>query len=253
MCLFACSHTFFDLCSLFFLLFLITPLDRRESKQIDLRCSDNIEKGNSVEESLIMLSSQSKKPSPGFRPATPDLAHAKDTSTSLLERTRKEVLVTPITDLDCSVLNAVATVHLGSVGTFSHEGIVTLVSNIAESNDKSALATMNQPHHIASNSPEVEKKALPALTPSIQPPWLNIFSQNVAPPALSTSLPPPGSRFEDTAHLAYCVNLLRKYPSPSSSATSTSKESLDSIQRALIESYAQKEDEMDRLIQRVLC
>ncbi|KAG0374293.1 hypothetical protein BGX24_010585 [Mortierella sp. AD032] len=205
-----------------------------------------------------MLPSKSKMSSLDSRPMTPNPAHARGTSTSLVEKARKEMLLIPITDLDYSVPNAEATIHLGSVGISTqngHEGIVALAPTTAESSDKSALATMNQSCHIASRSSETEKKALTALTPSMQPPWLNIFSQNVALPALSTSLPPLGCGFEDTSQLAHCGNLLRKYFSSSSAAASIPSEPLDPTQRALIESYAQNENEMSRvrrLIQRVV-
>ncbi|KAF9134280.1 hypothetical protein BGX30_011992, partial [Mortierella sp. GBA39] len=49
---------------------------------------------------------------------------------------------------------------------------------------------------------------------------LSIFPQNIAAPSLSTTLPPPGGRFESTFQLAYFNSLLRKSLSPVSTAGS---------------------------------
>ncbi|KAG0378912.1 hypothetical protein BGX24_002406 [Mortierella sp. AD032] len=210
-----------------------------------------------------MFSFKAKKSTPGSRAPTPnaaqpELVHSKNSSTSLLEKVRKKRLLASITDQDRSVLNAVASVHLGSIDAFvpqDNQGSAALAFTIVESNDKSVLPMRNQPQPVAPRSLKIEKKVLPALPSSTQQPWSNIFSQNVAPPTLSTSFPPPGVRFENTAQLAYCGNLLRKSLSPFSGAACTSDEPLDPIQRALIEPYAQSEDEANQvrwLIQRVV-
>ncbi|KAG0278552.1 hypothetical protein BGZ95_003734, partial [Linnemannia exigua] len=186
-----------------------------------------------------MLSSKSKKPFPSSHAATPRAAQSepalgKDSSTSLLEKARKNLLLTSVTDQGRSVINAIATVHLGSVGAFvpqDNQGSAALTSTIVESNDKWALPSSNHQ------------------------PWLSIFTQNVTPPTLWASFPPPGDRFENTAQLAYCGYLLSKCLSTSSAAASTSEIPLDPTQCTLIEPYAQSEDESNRvrwLIQRVV-
>ncbi|KAF9080045.1 hypothetical protein BGX29_005671, partial [Mortierella sp. GBA35] len=78
-------------------------------------------------------------------------------------------------------------------------------------------------------STEAKNKDSPSPPPN-QKPWLTMFPQNVAAPAFSVALPPPGTRFEDTAQLAYCNTLLRKSLSPAMT-TETTQESLDSSQR----------------------
>ncbi|KAG0364023.1 hypothetical protein BGX24_004808, partial [Mortierella sp. AD032] len=188
--------------------------------------------------SKTMFSSKSKKPSLGSSSATPNAVqpepvHSKNSSTSLMEKVRKKLLLTSITDQDRSVLSAVAAVHLGSVGAFipqDNQSSSALASTIVESNDKSALPTTNQPHYVDLNSLKIEKKVLRALPSSTHQPWPSIFSQNIAPLRLSTSFPLPGARFENTAQLAYCGNLLRKRLSPSLAAASTSDEHLNPTQ-----------------------
>ncbi|OAQ31226.1 hypothetical protein K457DRAFT_407861 [Linnemannia elongata AG-77] len=56
------------------------------------------------------------------------------------------------------------------------------------------------------------------VAPEHSPP--SIFPQNIAAPSLSTSLPPPGGRFESTSQLAYFNSLLRKSLSTASTAGS---------------------------------
>ncbi|KAK3829741.1 MAG: hypothetical protein J3R72DRAFT_426035 [Linnemannia gamsii] len=147
-----------------------------------------------------MFSSKSKKPSLSSRAATPNAAqpepvHSKNASTSLLEKVKKKLLLTSITDQDRSVLNAVATVHLGSIGAFvpqDNQSGAALASTIVESNDKSALPTTNQSHSVAPNSLKIKKKVLRVMPSSTHQPWSSIFSQNIAPLTLSISFQPPG-------------------------------------------------------------
>ncbi|KAG0200938.1 hypothetical protein BGX33_010681, partial [Mortierella sp. NVP41] len=80
-----------------------------------------------------------------------------------------------------------------------------------------------------------------------QQPWLTIFPQNVAAPMLSTALPPSGTRFETTAQLAHCNNLLRKHLSPSA-ASETHILSLNAPQQAAIEPFVQDEEEQNRVL-----
>ncbi|KAG0256350.1 hypothetical protein BGZ95_005523, partial [Linnemannia exigua] len=213
--------------------------------------------------SKTMLSSKSKKLSPGSRAATPNASQtesalAKNSPTSLLEKARNKLLLTSVTDQDRSVYNAIAAVHLGSIGAFipqNNRDSAALASTIVESNDESALPTTNQQHLVAPNFLKIEKKVFPALPLSIHQSWPNIFSQNVASPAFSSSFPPPGVRFENTAQLAQCGNLLRKCHSSFSTASSTSDGPFGPTQQALIEPYAQNEDEANRvrwLIRRVV-
>ncbi|KAK3819084.1 MAG: hypothetical protein JOS17DRAFT_836977 [Linnemannia elongata] len=103
-------------------------------------------------------------------------------------------------------------------------------------------------------STDAMSKALQELPTSVQQPWLIIFPQNVAAPVFSTILPPPGACFENTAQLAYCNYLLRKCLSPSL-AVGAINTPLDPTLQALIEPYAQNEDEAARvrwLVQRVV-
>ncbi|KAF9118797.1 hypothetical protein BGW39_000867, partial [Mortierella sp. 14UC] len=130
-----------------------------------------------------------------------------------------------------------------------HQRSSILTSDVTEILETSALHPSIAPNSLVAN-----RKVLPDLPSSTQHPWSSIFSQNVAP-VLSVTFPPPGVRFDNTAQLAHCGNLLRKCLSPSSAAASTPDEPLDPVQQALIEPYAQNEDEANRirsLIQRVL-
>ncbi|KAF9079921.1 hypothetical protein BGX23_002979, partial [Mortierella sp. AD031] len=101
----------------------------------------------------------------------------------------------------------------------------------------------------APNSASSRTTALPLLSEApmtVQQPWLSTFPQNVTAPTSSTVLPPPGTRFETTAQLTYCNNLLRKYLSPSSTAE-TVMDSFDASQIAVIKPYAQDEEEATRV------
>ncbi|KAG0313902.1 hypothetical protein BGZ97_009781 [Linnemannia gamsii] len=89
-------------------------------------------------------------------------------------------------------------------------------------------------------------KALPDMPSSVQQPCLTIFPQNVAAPVLSTILLPPGARFEDTVQLANCNYLLRRCLSPSLAVGSITA-SLNATHQAVIDSYAQSEDETARV------
>lgn len=103
-------------------------------------------------------------------------------------------------------------------------------------------------------STDAMSKALSDLPTLAQQPWSTIFSQNVAAPVFSTTLPPPGARFENTTQLAYCNYLLRKCLSPSL-AVGAINTPLDPTLQALVEPYAQNEDEAARvrwLAQRVV-
>ncbi|KAG0071601.1 hypothetical protein BGZ89_010107 [Linnemannia elongata] len=95
-------------------------------------------------------------------------------------------------------------------------------------------------------STDAMSNALPDFPASAQQPWLTIFSQNVAAPVFSTTLPPPRARFENTTQLAYCNYLLRKCLSPSL-AVGAINTPLEPTLQALIEPYAQNEDEAARV------
>lgn len=120
------------------------------------------------------------------------------------------------------------------------------------------MTTSKQEQQASATSGHVEScstSSLGNVTQKLSRMDISVFPRNTAPPALSTTLPPPGSRFENIAQLAYCGNLLRKCLSPSLVSASSFGESLDSTQRALIDPYAQNEDEVNRirwLIQRAV-
>ncbi|KAG0249627.1 hypothetical protein BGZ95_007474, partial [Linnemannia exigua] len=119
------------------------------------------------------------------------------------------------------------------------------------------MTTSKQEQPAAATSGHIQKyltSSLDNVTEKLSRTFISIIPGNIAPPALSTTLPPPGSRFENIAQLAYCGNLLRMCMSPSA-AVGAPGEPLGPTQRALIEPYAQSEDETSRvrwLIQRAV-
>ncbi|KAF9116321.1 hypothetical protein BGW39_002770, partial [Mortierella sp. 14UC] len=204
------------------------------------------------------MSSKQKKTTSNSRPATPnaaqsEAAHRKSSSISLLDKAKRNVLGVFNKKQVKTVFHAVATTPLGPVGiavSQDHQGKSTLASDVTRILETSTLHPA-----VAPNSIEVESRARPALLSSTQQLWLSMFTENVVPPALLATLPPPGVRFDNTAQLAHCGNLLRRCLSPSSAAASTPDEPLDPTQQALIEPYARNEDEASRirsLIQRVV-
>ncbi|KAG0271485.1 hypothetical protein BGZ95_000703, partial [Linnemannia exigua] len=198
-------------------------------------------------ESKTMSHSKSKKPSPGSNDATPNEAQpeaalTKNTFTSVLERKREKMRHIFSNDQDRSIYKAMGIMQFGLIDAFVPQ--VYVGSHALDSIVHANLPSLPKYYH----------PNLHSIRPD-PPPNPRFFSQNVAPPTLSTSLPPPGVGFENTTQLAYCGNVLRKYFSPSSAAASPSDESLDATQRALIKLYAQSDNEANRvrwLIQRVV-
>ncbi|KAK3844701.1 MAG: hypothetical protein J3R72DRAFT_473021 [Linnemannia gamsii] len=68
------------------------------------------------------------------------------------------------------------------------------------------------------------------------------FTQNIAVPTLSLALPYPGSRFESTAQLSLCSDLLRRHLAMTAS-TATVATPLDHVQQALVQSFVQNEEQ----------
>ncbi|KAG0286893.1 hypothetical protein BGZ96_009091 [Linnemannia gamsii] len=75
------------------------------------------------------------------------------------------------------------------------------------------------------------------------------FPENVAAPLLPFALPPSGSssRFETTAQLGYCNNLLRAQLASSPSAITSIKASLTTIQQASVKTILEDEEEQNRV------
>ncbi|KAG0313903.1 hypothetical protein BGZ97_009782 [Linnemannia gamsii] len=144
-------------------------------------------------------------------------------TTSDLERARRKLFRLSITDQNRSIYNALAVIQLGPIGMFVPQG-----SKQASARAPPATVTVEE------DEEDMEKLALErsevAATLSVAPqrPWLEVFPQNIAAPALWTSLPTPGSRFESTAQLAYCSNLFRKPLSPPPAVNTLLHTSMDS-------------------------
>ncbi|KAF9081911.1 hypothetical protein BGX29_004191, partial [Mortierella sp. GBA35] len=183
--------------------------------------------------------------------AQSDASGVQETPTSLLEKATKKLFRTSIKSQDYSVFNAVASVQLGPGGMFvpqeqGNQSISAPTSALTKRQGLPDFALPNQQSPTAVKPIEATNKDLPELPPSNQKPWLSVFPENVAPASFSTALPPPGTRIEDTAQLAYCNILLHKCLSPAMAAETT-QEVLDPFQRALIDPFLKHEEEQTRI------
>ncbi|KAF9120177.1 hypothetical protein BGW39_011600, partial [Mortierella sp. 14UC] len=175
---------------------------------------------------LTMTSSKQAKPSKYTRTITPsnaqlDSTGAKGFSIFQLKQATRKLLRNPIQPKDRTVFNALAAVQLGPAGIFLPQGYEA--SSVPVSTESNA-------NIIISRSPLV-----------IQQPNTTFFTQNLAAPTLTITLPPPGARFESTAQLALCYNLLRRHLLASMSTTTTTAP-LDPAQQVLVQPFFEDEE-----------
>ncbi|KAF9083925.1 hypothetical protein BGX23_010999, partial [Mortierella sp. AD031] len=164
---------------------------------------------------------------------------------SRLEQASKRLFRTSVKTEDRSIFNALATVQLRAGSAFVPQDISGTTNPASPPATPKFFTASPESSFSVPNSASSRSKTLPKTPAVMQQPWLSIFPQNVTAPTFSTALPPPGTRFDSTAQLAYCNNLLRKYLSPASAAE-TVMDSLDASQIAVIKPYAQDEEEATR-------
>ncbi|KAF9099498.1 hypothetical protein BGX23_001643 [Mortierella sp. AD031] len=212
-----------------------------------------------------------KSRSASFASSQSGSMHSKSSSISRIGKATKNLLRPPAKE-DRSLIKGLATVQHGPLGIFipkDDKGCITSTVDSGIALTSLSLAVSQSYITLAATDPD--SKALPIIpvvttqsSPTLvtsetmttmlsdstlvnQEPWLTLFPQNVTTPLFSTALPPLGARFETTAHLAYCSNLLRMHLSLSSTAGSLMP-SLDASQQASIEPFVQDEEEQNRVL-----